>query len=119
MNIYKVTRTYHRDTRTTWHDSKMSADRIVKRHKRLGKEFMRKLDKLSAKYPPEKREQDAIICENYLMERDNAVRHFAEEHNERDAPMKWVEMEKINVKPLRSSLVAFARDIDREWQEAY
>ena len=117
MNIYKVTRTYHKDTRTTWHDSKMSADRIVKRHKRLGKEFMRKLDKLSVKYSPKKREADAIICEDYLIERENAVRHFAEEHNERDAPMKWVEMEKITVKPLRSSLVAFVRDIDREWEQ--
>ena len=117
MNIYKVTRTYHRDKRTTWHDSKMSADRIVKRHRRLGREFMRKLDKLSAKYPPEKRESDAIICGDYLMERENIVRYFAEEHTERDAPMKWVEMEKINVKPLRSSLVAFVRDIDREWEQ--
>ena len=117
MNIYKVTRTYHRDKRTTWHDSKMSADRIVHRHRKLGKMFMRRLDKLSDKYPPKKRESDAIICEDYLMEREALVEHFAEEHNERDAPMKWVEMEKINVKPLRSSLVAFVRDIDREWEQ--
>ena len=81
---------------------------------------MRKLDKLSVKYPPEKREQDAIICENYLMERDNAVRHFAEEHSEADAPMKWVELEKINLKPSRSSIVAFLRKLNREWeQEAF
>ena len=117
MNIYKVTRTYYQDTRTTWHDSKMSADRIVKRHKRLGKEFMRKLDKLSVKYSPKKREADVVICEDYLMERDNILRHFSEEHGEKDAPMKWVKIEKITVKPLRSSLVAFVkREVD-EWEQ--
>ena len=79
---------------------------------------MRKLDKLSAKYPPEKREQDAIICENYLMERDNAVRHFAEEHNEADAPMKWVEMEKKIVKPSRAGMVALLRVEQREWRNS-
>jgi hypothetical protein len=117
MNIYKVIRTYHRDKRTTWHDSKMSADRIVKRHKRLGKKFMRKLDKLESKYPFEKRQYHLYIAETYEKEVYALTTHFAEEHGEKDSPMKWVEMEKINVKPLRSSLVAFVRQVDNEWDQ--
>ena len=117
MNIFKVTRDYYADRRTTWHDSKVTADKIVKRHRKLGKMFMRKLDKLSDKYPPEKREVDSTICEDYLMARVGLVYHFAEEHNERDAPMKWVELEKLTVKPSRSSIVSFVRNVDREWQQ--
>tara|TARA_R100000655_G_scaffold90526_1_gene131089 strand:- start:1346 stop:1702 length:357 start_codon:yes stop_codon:yes gene_type:complete len=117
MNIYKVSRTYHRDQRTTWHDSKMVADTIVNRHKRLGKKFMKKLDQLSAKYPPEKRELHGYLAEVYLREKEDLVERFAEEHNENDAPMKWAEIEKVSVRPSRSGIVALIKQIDTEWPQ--
>ena len=117
MNIYRVTRTYHRDKRTTWHDSKMVADNIVRRHKRLGKKFMKKLDQLSAKYPPEKRELHGYLAEVYLKEREDLAVHFAQEYNEQDAPMKWVEIEKVAVNPSRSGIVSLVKQVDREWEQ--
>jgi hypothetical protein len=68
MNIYKIRRTYKNDTRTTWHDRKLSADNIVRRHKRLGSILMRRLDKLAKKYPIEKRVEDHLLAEEYEME---------------------------------------------------
>ena len=76
MNIYRVTREYRNGTRTTWHDSKMSADRIVKRHKRIGKKFMKELDKLSDKYPPHKREMHGYLAEVYLKEQEDLINRF-------------------------------------------
>lgn len=115
MNIYRVTREYRRDTRTTWHDSKMSADRIVKRHKRLGKIFMRKLDKLESKYPFEKRQYHSYLAEEYEKEVYDMTTRFAEEHGEEDAPMKWVGMEKIYVPQTRAGVVSLVNGAQNEW----
>ena len=117
MNIYKITREYRRDKRTTWHDSKVSADRIVKRHKRLGKKFMKRMDKLSTKYPPEKRELHGYLAEVYQGELEDLTNSFASEYGEHDAPIKWVEMEKIIVKPSRAGIVSLLRaEQDSVWR---
>jgi hypothetical protein len=121
MNIYKIRRTYKNDTRTTWHDRKLSADNIVRRHKRLGSILMRRLDKLAKKYPIEKRVEDHLLAEEYEMESAKICERFAEEHGEPDAPLKWVEVTKFTIEPTRSGFVSFVRSIQgvhhHEWHE--
>lgn len=116
MNIYKITREYRTDTRTTWHDSKVTADRIVKRHKRLGNKFMKMMNNLDAKYPPHKREMHLYLAEVYQKELEDLRAGFANEYGERDAPLKYVEVEKRVIKPSRAGLVSLLNGELEEWK---
>tara|TARA_R100000808_G_scaffold512_3_gene2704 strand:+ start:1717 stop:2016 length:300 start_codon:yes stop_codon:yes gene_type:complete len=93
----------------------MSADRIVKRHKRIGKKFMKELDKLSDKYPPHKREMHGYLAEVYLKEQEDLINRFAQEYNEKDAPMRWVGMEKIYLPLTRAGVVSLVSCTQDEW----